>query len=465
MAEYNMVELTGKAVTRHRVKLLIILNSTNDIQNWESIALSFDSSWEIEFGQHYEHECIAKAYSADVIISSTPYVKQHLELLEEVKALNPAVLICIHPHEGFKSYTSLTEYVNDSLAGGKGSFRTSKSYRLESIDRYYFWGVVHVGEWATTLVANNGLRPSSVRCVGSVYNSYPYNHRNKDSGMLNDILYCSGCMTYGLYSDEDFVLSGDVLGGDGDQNRKVRIQHRLRDTAILDRRKIYSDLKDFASQNQEINITVRLHPSECEFIEEFRAGKRSSEGIRQLIYLLGDLDGLENISIEKDGLKLKDHRLTEFDCILHHGSTVALQAAYLGVPSICIKLDETTAYEQLLPAEERTYETLDMPGKTDIASSDLVRHGYIQDLLTGSEFNASFKVLRRYAESLFTPWEWYSRNNHRYSPLDAIAEDIKRHFRSEKAEERVYLQGSTLRYLGIWRRILKRSVRRMIRRY
>lgn len=447
-------------------KLFIILNAESDLSDWSPIARYFDSSWEIEFGNHYDHSSIDNAYTSDVIISSTPYVRQHLQLLEEVKALRPNVLICIHPHEGFKSYTALNEYISGELLGGKGSFRTSVSYRLESIDRYFFWGILHVSEWAMTLIAENGLKPEAIRCVGSVYNNYEVSERTAQTRKPRKILYCSGCMTYGLYCDEDFIVAGDVLGGDGDMDEKLRIQHKLRETAIRDRREVYTHLMHFATNNQDISITVRLHPGECVMLDEFELGGRSSAGIEQLQRLIEEMSTIHNICIERDGMKMRSEELRDYDCLFHHGSTLALQAAYLRVPSLYIKLRETILFEESLPKDMRTYDTLQVPGRVDISSSDLTNSDFLEDILKSSDYKRSFDTLYRYSATLFYPWAWYDKQRRRIEPLAAIAEDIISYVDCQRPIRIVqkYSWMSALIRFRSWIRIIKRLGRRLAQR-
>ena len=439
------------------MKAFIILNSPSDFHEWKSIAEYLDPSWEVEYGNHYDNKSFEKACRANAVISSTPYVRQHLQLLDEIRAVNKDALICIHPHEGFKSYTSLDEYISGNLEGGSGSFRTSTEYRLESIDRFYFWGLTHISEWATTLVAQNGLSPDGIRCTGSVYHDYSILPRRSNKETRN-ILYCSGCMTYGLYGDEDFRISGDIAGGDGDLDLKLLIQHKLRETAIRDRKSIYTSLIIFAELNPRTSITIRLHPGECEKLREYMQRKNKSQGCKEFYYLLKEMERLSNITIEDDGMKLQVANLPKYDCILHHGSTVALQGAFLNIPSLCLTLEATKHYEQTLPDELKTYQTLDVPGRVDISCTELTKEGCISTIINSSAFKAEFLSLIRYSDALLRPWHAYGTRRIRKSPLQAIAEDVQGYFESTNQKSYYAMSNplSTSKRVAAWWRVLKR---------
>lgn len=404
------------------MKLHIIYNHIADLAQWMPLEGFLPEEWNVSYGNHYDEKSLDIASRSDVVLSYTPVVPQLYNFLWMLKRIRPEIKICIHPHEGYYAYETLEEYILGKKSAS-GSFRTRQDLDYSFVDRFYLWGTLHLSEWAPRLIGSSGLLLDAVRLTGTVYHDYQI---PEDTQGDKYILYCSGCMGYGLYSDEDFVSSGDVLGDPSCAATKNDVLKKVRDACIADRRLIYSKIMRAAESRHETKIVVRLHPYEARELREKRG--LGIEGIDSLETLLKEMREYPNIIVEDNGNKMTSDDIRYAKMVLHHGSTTSVQSAYYSVPSYMIDLPSLRRVHETVPSEFSQMPHK-CPGETLIAPDAILRviNNNIDNAV--SIESQSFETKKRFAYALYLPSNSgmgkMSDSRYKYFAQRNLANDLK----------------------------------------
>ena len=365
---------------------------------------------ETSIGSHWEKKSIIQASDAAFVFSFLPSIPNLCRFLRHIASERKAK-IGVHPHEGFQNYRTFSELIGGINEKRMGSFAHSQDMNLEYVSRFYFWGAVHLAEWAPLLVSQRRLPTSSIRAYGTIYHDYSVRPRDpKRAGKIRRVLYCTGSSAIADYTDADFENAKDLLPDSSfAKEKKLDILRSARLAAVDDRKENLKAFLGFVRKNGKIQFKVRFHPVEAEMVE----AKRSNV----LVEFAEEIESLPNAAIMPTNRRINAEKLTSCDLVIHQGSTVGLQASLYGVPNLLLPLRRLSKLHEGLKSYAPFVASLECD--TAIRSSDLMQLNVIDmEKYAQEQFDKQLEK-NRYAKAFF-----YGEQNNGHNPCQSIALDI-----------------------------------------